>query len=129
MSILIKISAVVFLYVSVSIILKPQRPEFAFLLRVCTVIIVFLLIVDNIADFFSNMISALSAFNINSAHISLLLKIVGLSLVTDFVCDTLKDNGESSLSNVVSISSKFMIIYMALPLLNGLIIFCLQLVE
>lgn len=129
MSILFKIAAVAFVYVCVSTILKSQRPEYVFLVRICTVVIIFLLIVDDIASFITNILSSFSAFNISSAHISLLLKVVGISIVTDFVCDSLKDSGESSLSNVVSISAKFMILYMSLPLINGLIIFCLQLVE
>lgn len=129
MSVLIKIAAVAFVYVCLSTILKAQRPEYVFLVRICAVVLIFLFIVDDIADFITNILSAFSAFNISSAHISLLLKVVGISVVTDFLCDTLKDSGESSLSSVVSISSKFMILYMALPLLNGLIIFCLQLVE
>lgn len=129
MSILFKIVAIAFLYVCLSTILKAQRPEYVFLVRICSVVLIFLIIVDDIAEFISNILSAFSAFNISSAHISLLLKVVGISVVTDFVCDSLKDSGESSLSSVVSISSKFMILYMALPLINGLIIFCLQLVE
>ncbi len=129
MSILFKIAAVAFVYVCLSTILKPQRPEYIFLIRICAVVIIFLFIVEDIANFITNILSAFSAFNISSAHISLLLKVVGISIVTDFVCDSLKDSGESSLSNVVSISSKFMILYMSLPLLNGLIIFCLQLVK
>lgn len=129
MSILFKIAAVAFFYVCFSTVLKSHRPEYVFLVRICAVVLIFLFIVDDIADFITNILSAFSAFNISSAHISLLLKVVGISLVTDFVCDSLKDSGESSLSNVVSISSKFMILYMSLPMLNGLIIFCLQLVE
>ena len=129
MSILFKIAAVAFVYVCLSTILKTQRPEYVFLIRICAVVIIFLFIVEDIANFITNILSAFSAFNISSAHISLLLKVVGISIVTDFVCDSLKDSGESSLSNVVSISSKFMILYMSLPLLNGLIIFCLQLVK
>ncbi len=129
MSILFKIAAVAFVYVCLSTVLKPQRPEYVFLIRICVVVIIFLFIVEDIANFITNILSAFSAFNISSAHISLLLKVVGISIVTDFVCDSLKDSGESSLSNVVSISSKFMILYMSLPLLNGLIIFCLQLVK
>ena len=129
MSILFKIAAVAFVYVCLSTILKPQRPEYIFLIRICAVVIIFLFIVEDIANFITNILSAFSAFNISSAHVSLLLKVVGISIVTDFVCDSLKDSGESSLSNVVSISSKFMILYMSLPLLNGLIIFCLQLVK
>ncbi len=129
MSILIKIGAVAIVYVGISAILKSQRPEYVFLTRICAVILVFLFIVEDIATFITNILSAFSAFNINSAHISLLLKVVGISIITDFICDTLKDNGEVSLAGVVSISAKFMILYMALPMLNGLIIFCLQLVE
>ncbi len=129
MSILIKIGAVAIIYVCITAILKSQRPEYVFLTRICAVILVFLFIVEDIAAFITNILSAFSAFNINSAHISLLLKVVGISIVTDFICDTLKDNGEASLAGVVSISAKFMILYMALPMLNGLIIFCLQLVE
>lgn len=129
MSVLIKIAAISFVYVCLSSILKNQRPEYVFLLRICAVILVFLFIVNDIANFITNALSAFSAFNISSAHISLLLKVVGISVVTDFVCDTLKDSGENSLSSVVSVSSKFMILYMSLPLINGLIIFCLQLVE
>lgn len=129
MSILFKIAAVAFVYVCFSTILKLNRPEYVFLVRICAVVLIFLFIVEDIADFIANILSAFSAFNINSAHVSLLLKVVGISLVTDFVCDSLKDSGESSLSSVVSISSKFMILYMSLPMLNGLIIFCLQLVE
>ena len=129
MSILFKIAAVAFVYVCLSTVLKPQRPEYIFLIRICAVVIIFLFIVEDIANLITNILSAFSAFNISSAHVSLLLKVVGISIVTDFVCDSLKDSGESSLSNVVSISSKFMILYMSLPLLNGLIIFCLQLVK
>lgn len=129
MSILFKIAAVAFVYVCLSTVLKSHRPEYVFLIRICAVVIIFLFIVEDIANLITNILSAFSAFNISSAHVSLLLKVVGISIVTDFVCDSLKDSGESSLSNVVSISSKFMILYMSLPLLNGLIIFCLQLVK
>ncbi len=129
MIILFKIAVIALVFICLSAVLKAQRPEYVFLIRICAVVLIFLLIVNDVADFIANILSAFSAFNISSAHISLLLKVVGISLVTDFVCDTLKDSGESSLSSVVSISSKFMILYMSLPLLNGLIMFCLKLVE
>ena len=129
MSVLIKIGAVAIVYVCLATILKNLRPEYVFFIRICAVVLIFLFIIDEISEFIINILSAFSAFNISSAHISLLLKVVGISIVTDFLCDTLKDSGENSLSNVVSISSKFMILYLSLPLINGLIIFCLELIE
>lgn len=129
MNVFLKIGIIALVYVCFSVILKSYRPEFVFLMRICTVIIIFLLVTDDLASFISNILSVFSVFNIESEHINLLLKVTGIAIVTDFVCDTLIDSGEKSLAGVLSVASKFLIIYLALPVLNGLILFCLKFVE
>ncbi|MBQ3524225.1 MAG: hypothetical protein IJA43_07230 [Clostridia bacterium] len=112
-----------------SVILKSYRPEYVFLMRIFVVVLIFTLLIDDIAGFISNILSVFSVFNINIEHINLLLKVTGIAIITDFICDTLIDSGEKSLAGVVSISSKFLIIFLALPILNGLILFCIKFVE
>ena len=129
MSILLKIGGAAFIYVCFSVILKSYRPEYVFLMRICTVIIIFLLLTDDLSALISNILSVFSVFNIDYAHINLLLKVTGIAIITDFVCDTLIDSGEKSLAGVVTVASKFLIIYLAMPILNGLIVFCLKFVE
>ncbi len=129
MNSLIKIALIAFVYLILASVLKNQRAEYVFLIRISAVIIIFFVIADSISDFLTDVMSAFSVFNISSSHISTLLKVVGITIVSDFVCDNLKDNGESSLAGVVSIASKFTILYMSLPFINGLIIFCVQLVS
>ncbi len=129
MNSLIKIALISFLYLILTSILKNQRTEYVFLIRISAVILIFFVIADSISKFLIDVMSAFSVFNISSEHISALLKVVGITIVSDFVCDNLRDNGESSLAGVVSIASKFTILYMALPFINGLIIFCVQLVS
>lgn len=128
MSVLIKVAAVSLVYICLSAVLKSYRPEFVIFVRIFAISLIFSVIVDDVAVFVTDMLSAFSAFNIESAHVKLLLKVVGIAIVTDFICDTLKDSGENSLAGIVAISAKFLVIYLALPLINGLIIFCLQLI-
>ncbi len=129
MNVFLKIGVVAIIYVGLSVVLKPNRPEYVFLMRVCTVGIVFALLLDDVSLFISNILSMFSVFNIESSHINLLLKVVGVTIITDFLCDTLNDTGEKSLAGVVAIASKFLILYLALPILNGLIIFSLKILE
>lgn len=129
MSIFLKISAIALIYVCLSIFLKSYRPEYVFLMRLCTVVLIFLFLCEDLSVFISNILAAFSVFNIETEHINLLLKVTGIAIITDFICDTLTDSGEKSLAGIVSVSSKFLIIYLALPVLNGLIIFCLKFVE
>lgn len=129
MSAFLKVGLITLVYVCFSVLLKTYRPEYVFLMRICTVIIIFVLLTEDVSAFISNILSAFSVFNIESEHISLLLKVTGIAIVTDFVCDTLIDSGEKSLAGVIAVTSKFLIIYLALPVLNGLIIFCLKFLE
>ena len=129
MSTFLKIGIIALIYLFISVILKSYRPEYVFLMRVFAVVLVFATLVDDIARFISNILTIFTVFNIESEHINLLLKITGIAIITDFICDTLIDSGEKSLAGVVAISSKFLIIFLSLPILNGLILFCIKFVE
>lgn len=129
MSLLIKISAVAIVFLCFSVILKSYRPEYVFLMRIFAVVLIFSLMLGDIAEFISEILTAFSVFSIEAVHIELLLKVSGIAIVTDFVCDTLKDNGDSSLAGVISVSAKFLILYLSLPIINALIIFCLKFIE
>ena len=129
MSIFLKIGVITLVYLCFSVILKSYRPEYVFLMRIFVVVLIFALLIDDITGFITNILSVFSVFNIETEHINLLLKVTGIAIITDFICDILTDSGEKSLAGVVSISSKFLIIFLSLPILNGLILFCIKFVE
>ena len=129
MNIFLKIGFVALIYLCFSVILKSYRPEYVLLMRIFAVVLIFSLLIDDISAFISNVLSIFSVFNIKSEHIKLLLKVTGVGIVTDFIYDTLIDAGEKSLAGIVSMSSKFLIIILSLPILNGLIVFCMKFVE
>lgn len=129
MTVLLKTAAVAAIYITFSLILKSYRPEYVFFLRVCAVGIIIMIAAEGISDYVSELLAVISVFNIDSSHISLLLKAVGIALLSDFICDTLKDSGENSLAGVVSVSAKLIILSFTLPMISGLVAFCLKIME
>lgn len=129
MSVFLKIGTIALVYMLFSVILKSYRPEYVLLMRVFTVILIFTLLTEDISIFVLNVVSIFSVFNIKTEHISLLLKVTGIAIITDFICDSLVDSGEKSLASVVMVASKLLIIFLSLPILNALILFCIKFVE
>ena len=129
MNIIIKISIIALVYLILSVTLKPHRPEYTFLLRICSVILIFIFIADDISALISNIMNIFSVFNIEPLHIKLLVKVTGIAIVTDFICDNLIDQGEKTIAGVVAVSSKIIILFLAMPMLNSMIVFCLKFIE
>lgn len=129
MNIIVKIAILTFTYIIFSSIIKTYRPEYIFLLRIVTVLLIILFSVEYLTEIINSYLTIFSAFNIDSSHISLLIKVVGVAILSDIISDNLKDMGENSLSNIVIIISKFIILYMTVPILNGIIIFCMKFID
>ena len=129
MNIIIKIGVISLVYIVSALLLKSYRPEFVFLLRIFCLILVISLVSDYISSFISELLAIFAVFNIESVHISLLFKVVAITIISDLISDSLNDVGESSVSNIVLLISKFIVLFLTMPLINSLIIFCLKLID
>ena len=129
MSILLKIVILTFVFILTSTFLKNYRPEYNFLLRIFSITTIVYFALEYIEKFLNSFSSLFNTFNIDSSHISLLIKIIGIAIITDFVSDILVDNGENAMANIVTIFSKFVVLFLTFPVLNGIVAFCLKFVE
>ena len=129
MNIIVKIGVISLVYIISALLLKSYRPEFVFLLRIFCLILVISLVSDYISSFISELLAIFTVFNIESVHISLLFKVVSITIISDLISDSLNDVGESSVSNIVLLISKFIVLFLTMPLINSLIIFCLKLID
>lgn len=129
MNIIVKIGVISLVYIISALLLKSYRPEFVFLLRIFCLILVISLVSDYISSFINELLAIFTVFNIESVHISLLFKVVAITIISDLISDSLNDVGESSVSNIVLLISKFIVLFLTMPLINSLIIFCLKLIE
>lgn len=123
MSDIIKIIGIGFVTLIITIMLKEYRKDFAiYASLIGGMLIVFLMIdyLESIVGFISN----LSDDN-NNAFILLLIKITGISILTEFATSICRDSGENAIANKVDLGGKIIVISMSIPVisatLNGLL--------
>ena len=105
-------------------ILKEYRKDFAIYAGLIGGIIILsyaLTYLENIVNFLKDLADT----GINSEFIILLIKITGISILTEFAVSVCKDSGESSIANKIDLGGKILVISMSIPVisatLNGLV--------
>lgn len=118
---MIKISGIVIISLLLIIFLKESKREFAFILSLAVSVILFVTLIND----FQGIISAISNLSNSveniSNYISLLVKILCISLLSQFVIDLCRDAGENALASQTEIASKILILVMTLPLFESVI--------
>ena len=119
---MIKIAGFILISLVLIIILKQTKREFALILTIGCAVILFITVAE---DFFS---IAQRIFNLSSgidnldAYVSLMLRILGISLISQFIVDLCRDSGENALASQTEIASKIIILVMTLPLFETVVI-------
>lgn len=115
---IIKIIGIGFITLIVTIILKEYRKEYAiYAVIICGAIILLysLNTVTSIVNFLEQ-ISKNRSFNTD--FISCLLKITGISILTEYAVSICKDSGESSIASKIDFGGKILIISMSIPIIG-----------
>lgn len=129
MTALIKIAAVTLVFICCAVFIRQYRPEYTLLLRFTAIIIIVFLLLDEAKPLFDEFNEIFAQFNISPNNLALLLKVGFVALLSDFLIDTLKDSGDSSLAGIVAVASRIVIISFSLPVLKGIIIICRDLIK
>lgn len=115
---IIKIIGIGFITLIITIILKEYRKEYAiYAVIICGAIILMysLNTVTSIVNFLEQ-ISKNRSFNTD--FISCLLKITGISILTEYAVSICKDSGESSIASKIDFGGKILIISMSIPIIG-----------
>lgn len=96
--------------------LKQYRKEFAFLAILMGGAIILFLSLDTLTGII-DFVRSLNE-NYNNAFISILLKITGISILTEYAVSICKDSGESSIANKIDFGGKIIVISMSIPVIS-----------
>lgn len=129
MTVLLKISAVVLIFICCAVFIRQYRPEYTMLLRFSAIIIVAFLLLQETAPLIDEFTDIFNQFSISTNNLSLLLKVGLVAILADFLIDTLKDSGDNSLAGIVAVTSRIVIISFSLPVLKGIITICKDLIK
>lgn len=107
------------------VFLKPARPEYAMLLRLALLLVVFAALLEGVGSVVSGTSALMTLVGENGEIVRVMLKALGISLVAQIASDLCKDSGEQTLAGVVELAAKLGILIMALPLAAQLAEMCL----
>jgi len=113
---IIKIIGIGIITLIITIILKQYRKEFAiFAVLIGGAVILYFSI-----DILQEIITFIKELNnrCDTEFISILLKITGISILTEYAVSICKDSGESSIANKIDLGGKVIVISMSIPVIS-----------
>ena len=102
----------------ITIMLKEYKKDFAIYSSLIGGAIILFYVVDYISDIV-DFLDGLADSGINSTYITLLVKITGISILTEFAVSICKDSGENAIANKVDLGGKIIVVSMSMPVISA----------
>ncbi len=118
---IVKIIGVGLTALIIIVILKQYKPEFAMYASIIAGVIIFFLVMDKITAIINLLTSLSNKTGINAEYLTILLKITGIAILTEFAVSICKDSGESAIASKVDFGGKVIVISMSIPIISSLL--------
>ncbi len=116
---MLKIVSIVLISLIICVLIKQMKPEFLPLIQLSAVILVAVTVFDLLKDLLSDITEIIIPGSlIESEYIFLLVRVLGMAVVTKLASDICKDNGNSVLADNVELVGKVVIFTLCLPLVK-----------
>lgn len=117
------IKIVVFCIVTVllAVVFKKYNSMYSVLISIAGCVFVFLMIAEDFFSIVSKVSSLASDFSYTYSYIKLMIKTLGICIITQIVSDMCIDAGEKAMSTIVETGAKVTIIAMMMPLFETLV--------
>lgn len=118
---MIKIAGIILISLLMIIILKQTKREFALILSIACAVILFVTVAEDFFSIAQRIFDLSTGIDNLDTYISLLMKILGISLIAQFIVDLCRDAGENALASQTETASKILILMMTLPLFETVV--------
>lgn len=125
---IIKVVGVGFISLIVIVILKEYKKDFAIYAELVGGAIILIFAMNYLKDIV-DFVKGLSVTGISSGFILLLIKITGISILTEFAVSICNDMGESAVANKVDLGGKLIIVSLSIPIITSVLSGLLGLLE
>lgn len=119
--VIVKIIGIGLLAVIISVIVKQYKPEFAMYVSIIAGIIVIMLVIDKISGIINLLTNLSKKTGINAEYLSILLKITGIAVLTEFAVSICKDSGEEAIASKIDFGGKVIVISISIPIISALL--------
>ncbi|MFD0619428.1 MULTISPECIES: stage III sporulation protein AD [Paenibacillus] len=109
------------------LIVREQKPMFAFLITTFTGIAIFLFLIGKIEAVIQVLEDLALRSGIQLVYLKTILKIIGIAYIAEFGAQIVKDAGQESIASKIELAGKVLIMVLAIPIISIIIETVIQL--
>ena len=94
---------------------------FSLLIRLVTVVLLMLFIVQQLGDVFQVIKELADKINMDKGYLSIILKIIGIAYIGEFGYQLCKDAGEEAIGTKIQLAGKVMIFVISAPVIFAVV--------
>ncbi len=104
-----------------TLVIKEQKPMFAFMIALITGIIIFLFLIGKISEVIRILERMAVQANLNMIYLETILKIIGIAYIAEFGAQITRDAGQGAIASKIELAGKVLILVMAVPIITVII--------
>lgn len=104
-----------------ALVIKEQKPMFAFLLAVASGVIIFYFLIDKIAEVIQILERLAVQADLHLVFLETILKIIGIAYIAEFGAQMTRDAGQGAIASKIEMAGKVLILVMAVPIIQIII--------
>lgn len=103
------------------VLIKQYKPELAVVLSAVSACALLLLYLSEFSQFFSELRAITGKLGAASEYISVVLKVLGLCIITQLAADICRDAGQQSIASRVELGGKLTCLAVSLPIFKDIL--------
>ncbi len=126
---IVKILAVCLVAAVLSLAIKQQKGEYAFLISIAAGIIIFLFLIKAVSAPIVVLMQKIEGYGIKSEYFKVAVKALGIGYITSFIADSCRDAGQAGLALKAELAGKCAIFLLSVPLILSVLQTALGFIE
>lgn len=103
------------------LVLRAYRPELAVQAAVAAGIVLLLIAVTELSGVMETVDAIVAKYGLNSEHIKVVLKVIGIAYLAQFAAQTCRDAGEGAIAAKVELVGRILIVTVAVPVVLAIL--------
>ena len=103
------------------LVIKEQKPMFAFLIAAATGVVIFMLLIGKIGAVIEVLKRLAENSGMENIYLKTVLKIIGIAYIAEFGAQIVRDAGQESIASKIELAGKVLILVLAIPIISIII--------
>ena len=118
---IIKIAVTGIVSVCMAVLMKELKPQFSVLLSISACILIFYFALSKLNAIAALFSGVTGYMNLKESYLKILLKIIGISYISDFSASICRDAGHSAIAGQIEIFGKISILTVSTPVVLAML--------